>query len=318
MTARSRAAARLGLDPRARRFLDFVAAGARGRSAPPDLLDLRAATAALAAFAGPAPAVERRDETIGAAPAVAIRRYAPPGRGDAPLPALLYFHGGGWISGGLASHDAICATLAARGVCRVIALDYRLAPEHRFPAALEDGRAALSAIAGAWARFGVDPRRLGVAGDSAGANLAVVVARAAPTPLTLQLLLCPVMAPLGSAGSRAELASGYLIEEATMARYWELYRVPGLSPDDPRVAPLAGGDFSRLPPALVHVAEFDPLRDEGARYAEKLARAGVRAELTVHAGLVHHFYGLGGVVPAGQAALERIGDDLRRAWDAMA
>ena len=122
-----------------------------------------------------------------------MRFYAPPGSGDAQLPALLYFHGGGWISGGIASHDAICATLAALGLCRVIAVDYRLAPEHRFPAALDDGRAALEAIAAQPRRYGVDPKRLGIAGDSAGANLAVVVAREASAPLALQLLLCPVL-----------------------------------------------------------------------------------------------------------------------------
>ena len=227
---------------------------------------------------------------------------------------MLYFHGGGWISGGIASHDAICATLAARGLCRVIAVDYRLAPEHRFPAALDDGRAALKAIAARPLRYGVDPRRLGIAGDSAGANLAVVVARETETPLALQLLLCPVMDPIGRTPSRAALAAGWLIEEATTAAYWDCYRVADLSPDDPRVAPLRGGDFASLPPALVHVAEFDPLRDEGEAYAAALTQAGVRAELTVHAGLIHHFYGLGGVVPLAQAAFERVCDDLRRAW----
>ena len=245
-----------------------------------------------------------------------MRIYAPLGRGDAPAPTLLYFHGGGWISGGPDSHDAICATLAARGDCRVIAVDYRLAPEHRFPAALEDGAAALGAIAANPRRFGVDLDRLGIAGDSAGANLAVVLAREAPTPLALQLLLCPVMDPLGRTPSRAALASGWLIEEATMARYWDFYSVPGLSPDDPRVAPLSGGDFASLPPAFVHVAEFDPLRDEGEAYAAALTQAGVRAELIVHAGLIHHFYGLGGVVPAAQAAFARVCDGLRLAWAA--
>ena len=249
---------------------------------------------------------------------VAVRFYAPPGSGDAQLPALLYFHGGGWISGGIASHDAICASLSALGLCRVIAVDYRLAPEHRFPAALEDGRAALMAIAARPRRYGVDPQRFGIAGDSAGANLAVVLAREGSARLALQLLLCPVLSPLGRTPSRAALAAGWLIEEATMAAYWNFYRVADLSPDDPRVAPLNGGDFVSLPPALVHVAEFDPLRDEGEAYAAALTQAGVRAELTVHAGLIHHFYGLGGVVPAAQAALARVCDGLKRAWSASA
>ncbi len=303
--------ARAGLDPRARRFLDLVAAAGKTRQGAPTLQELRVATDGLAAFAAPPPPAERRDDVV-AAGRIAVRFYAPLGAADAPLPALVYFHGGGWVSGGIASHDAICATLSALGLCRVIAVDYRLAPEHRFPSALDDGRAVLEAIAARPRRHGVDPKRLGVAGDSAGANLAVVLAREATTPLALQLLLCPVLSPL--ARSRAERASGWLIEERTMAAYWDGYRVPGLSPDDPRVAPLFGGGFARMPPALVHVAEFDPLRDEGAAYAAALTAAGVRADLTVHAGLIHHFYGLGGVVPAGQAAFGRVCDGLRRAW----
>jgi acetyl esterase/lipase len=311
------AAARSGLDPRARRFLDLIAAGAGARVGAPTLQELRAATDGLASFAAPPPPVERCDDVV-AAGRVAVRFYAPPGSRDAQLPGLLYFHGGGWISGGIASHDAICATLAALGLCRVIAVDYRLAPEHRFPAALDDGRAALGAIAARPRRYGVDPRRLGIAGDSAGANLAVVLAREASAPLALQLLLCPVLSPLGATPSRAGLTAGWLIEAATMAAYWDFYRRADLSPDDPRVAPLNGGDFAKLPAALIHVAEFDPLRDEGEAYAAALTAAGGRAELTVHAGLIHHFYGLGGVVPAAQAAFVRICDGLKRAWSAKA
>ena len=316
-TAPADAVARTGLDPRARRFLDLVAASAKAHDGAATLPTLRAATDGLAAFAAPPPPVERRDDVL-AAGRVAVRFYAPPGSGDAQLPALLYFHGGGWVSGGVASHDTICATLSALGLCRVIAVDYRLAPEHRFPAALDDGRAALRGIAAQPRRYGVDPRRLGIAGDSAGANLAVVLAREASTPLTLQLLLCPVLSPLGRTPSRAALAAGWLIEETTMAAYWDAYRVPDLAPDDPRVAPLNGEDFAKLPPALVHVAEFDPLRDEGAAYAAAISAAGGRAELTVHAGLIHHFYGLGGVVPAAQTAFTRICDGLKQAWAARA
>ena len=315
MTTASTAAA--GLDPRARRMLALLAAGAKSRDGAPTLAELRAATSALAGFAAPPPPVERRDDVV-SAQRVAVRFYAATGQGDAPAPALLYFHGGGWISGGIASHDAVCATLAGRGGCRVIAVDYRLAPEHRFPAALDDGRAALRAIVAQPRRYGVDPKRLGIAGDSAGANLAVVLAREASAPLALQLLLCPVLSPLGRTPSRAALAAGWLIEEATMAAYWDAYRVPDLSPDDPRVAPLNGGDFATLPPALVHVAEFDPLRDEGAAYAAAMTAAGGRAELTVHSGLIHHFYGLGGVIPAAQTAFARVCDGLKQAWTAKA
>ena len=146
----------------------------------------------------------------------------------------------------------------------------------------------------------------------------MVVARASHAPLALQVLLCPVMEPLGRTRSRAALASGYLVEEATMARYWEYYRVEGLAPDDPRVAPLRAADFANLPRALIHIAEFDPLRDEGELYAQALASAGVAVALTTHAGLIHHFYGLGAVIPAAQAALERIGEEVREAFAGIA
>ena len=305
----------MGIDPRARRFLDFLAASGRSRAGAPDLDALRRAGTELASFAAPAPPLERRDERVSG---LALRVYSPPGAVGDVLPGLVYFHGGGWISGDLDTHDAICAALAAGGACRVIAVGYRLAPEHRFPAALEDGLAAVRAVRADPARFAVDPRRLAIGGDSAGANLAVVVALAlrggAAPPLAMQVLLCPVMEPLGRTPSRAVLASGHLIEEATMALYWEHYRIEGLAPDDPRVAPLRAAEFADMPPAFIHTAEFDPLRDEGELYAQVLARDGVSAKLTRHAGMIHHFYGLGGVVPAAQAALARIGDDIRGAF----
>lgn len=305
----------MSLDPRARRFLDFLAAGGRGGAGTLDLHDLRRAGVELAGFAAAPPEVERREERL-AERGLALRVYAPKGASPSLSPGLVYLHGGGWISGGLETHDAICATLAVRGNCRVVAVDYRLAPEHRFPAALEDALATVHAVAADPRRFGVDPRRLAIGGDSAGANLAVVAARAlraAGPALALQLLLCPVMEPLGRTASRAALASGYLIEEATMAFYWEHYRIGGLAPDDPRVAPLRAEEFAGMPPARIHTAEFDPLRDEGELYAEALRRAGVDVELTLHAGMIHHFYGLGAVIPAARAAFERIGDDLGEA-----
>jgi acetyl esterase len=308
----------MGLDPRARRFLDFLAASGRGRAGAPDLEALRRAGAELAGFAAPAPPVERRDERLSG---LAFRVYSPHGAAGGVLPGLVYLHGGGWISGDFETYDPICAALAAGAACRVIAVDYRLAPEHRFPAAFEDGLAAVRAVRADPARFGVDPRRLALGGDSAGANLAVIVARAlrgeTASPLAMQVLLCPVMEPLGRTPSRAALASGHLIEETTMALYWEHYRVDGLAPDDPRVAPLRASEFVGMPPALIHTAEFDPLRDEGELYAHALARDGVSAKLTRHAGMIHHFYGLGGVIPAAQAALTRIGDDIREAFEGL-
>ena len=307
----------LTLDPRARRFLDLVNAAKRDRTRVPEVADLRHVGAALAEFAAPAPEVGRRADALSNGGAtIMLRLYSPEGLAEVELPGLIFFHGGGLVSGDLETSDSLCAELCHLGRCRVVAVDYRLAPEFRFPAAHEDAFAAVMAVAAAPSRWAIDRRRLGVAGDSAGGNLAASAARragAAGVELALQLLLCPVLDPLGRTASRRELASGYLIEEATMARYWELYRIDGLAPDDPRVAPLSA-DFAGAPPALIHTAEYDPLRDEGALFARALEGAGVPVRHFIHAGMIHHFYALGAVIPAAQAALASIGAELREAF----
>jgi acetyl esterase len=299
----------LPLDSRARRLLNLIEAASPGRD--DGVAGLRRATEALADFANPPPDVERRDlELHLPARRLSARAYAPTRAGETRLPGLVYFHGGGLVSGSLASHDAIAAELADAARCRVIALDYRLAPEHRFPAAHDDAFEALGAIASAADDFGLDRARLGIGGDSAGGGLAVAAALRARIPLKLLFLLCPVLDPLAREPSRSELSRGYLIEEATMERYWALYCAEGQSNDDPRVAPLRAGDFASLPPTRVHTAEFDPLKDEGSALVRAVRAAGGEASSTEHAGLIHHFYGLTAVIPAAKAALARIGADL--------
>jgi acetyl esterase len=233
------------------------------------------------------------------------------------LPSLIYFHGGGWLSGNLDSHDGLCRALSDEGQCRVIAVNYRLAPEHRFPAALDDGFASIKEIVRKAQDFKIDPRRIGLAGDSAGGNLAAILnaqLRESEITIALQLLLCPVLDALGRTLSRANLASGYFLEERTMVRYFDCYRSDGLQPEDPRVSPVRAADFSGLPPTRVHVAEYDPLKDEASLYVEQLAKAGVDARLTVHPGMIHHFYGLGDVIPYAREALKMIGADIREAF----
>jgi acetyl esterase/lipase len=299
----------LPLDPRARRLLSLVGAASRGREG--EVESLRRATEALADFAAPPPSVDRRDLELGlAGRTLAARAYAPLDAGGEKLPGLVHFHGGGLVSGGLASHDAICAALSNAARCRVIAVDYRLGPEHRFPAAQEDARDALRFVATRAADFGLDPSRLAVGGDSAGGGLAAVAALEAGVALKLLFLLCPVLDPLAREPSRFELGQGFLIEEATMERYWALYRSDGLSPDDARVAPLRSADFSAFPPTRIHTAEFDPLKGEGAALARAVLAAGGDARCYEHPGLIHHFYGLAGVIPAAGPALARIGADL--------
>jgi acetyl esterase len=306
------------LDRYARRFLDLAAVAARNRTDEPTVAEMRIGIEGLAAFAGgtQTPQGNVRDAILPRT-ATAIRIYSPFASSSERLPGLVYFHGGGWLSGGLDSHAALCRALAEEGRCRILAVDYRLAPEHRFPAAIEDCRAAVASIFTQAASLGLDPERIGVAGDSAGGNLAVIVcqlARSSGPRIALQVLLCPVMDALGRTQSRHTLGSGYFLEERTMIRYWEHYRVEGLDPDDPMVSPLRGGDFRDLPPALIHTAEYDPLCDEGALYAVELARAGVKVRHSQHPGMIHHFYALGGAIPYAAAALATIGGEIREAF----
>ena len=309
------------LDRAARRFLDALNGAARDRAGELTISDLRRAAAELAKFAEKAPPVERVEDAIDLSDRrLRLRVYSPSGQAAQTLPGLVYFHGGGLVAGDLDTHDALTATIAAGAGCRVVAVEYRLAPEARFPAARDDAIAATLAVARHPERFRLDPARVAVGGDSAGGQLAALAARAsleAGARIALQFLLCPVMDGLAQTPSRFALQRGYLIDEETMRAYWDAYRVDGLDPRDPRAAPLADSDFADLPPALIHVAEGDPLCDEGAAYAAALTGAGVSVQLTRHAGLIHHFYGLGAVIPAARTALARIVEELGAAFEAL-
>jgi len=297
------------LDRGAKRFLDALNAAGGGEA--PTVARLRAAAAELAKCAAPAPPVERRDDAVGH---VRLRLYDPPGRAGEVLPGLVYLHGGGLVAGDLDTHDALAAGLAAGASCRLIAVDYRRAPEHRFPAARDDAFAVVAAALDDPGRFGLDPARIGVGGDSAGGTLAALAARAFGPRLALQFLICPVMDALARLPSRFALAHGHLLEEATMRAYWEAYRVDGLEAFSTAVAPLAYTDFLGLAPARVHVADGDPLHDEGVAYAQALTWAGTACKLTRHHGLIHHFYSLGAVVPRARAGLAEVVADLAEAF----
>jgi acetyl esterase len=305
------------LDPHVRRFLNLLAAGnppdARGASVEAR----RKGLIALMEFAGPPLALEQvEDRTLpGADGSLRIRLYSP-SKTDV-LPALIYFHGGGLLAGSLETHDSIGRALSHAAGVRVVSVDYRLAPEHRFPAALQDAKAALRYISAHAADFAIDPARLGIGGDSAGATLAAATCQAAIQAggprLILQLLLCPILDYCGVTASKREFSSGYLVDQATLDHDLMYYLPPGTEPSNPQVSPLRARDLSGMPRTLIHTAEFDPSRDEGRNYFERLRQAGNEVSYTCHPGMIHLFYGLGAVIPYARTALEQIGGEIRAA-----
>lgn len=294
-----------------------LAARARGdsldeRAAPAEAREQRRAEAAIVAERPPIPMARVEElEVPGPAGSMAARLYVPRLSGQ-PAPLLVYFHGGGWVIGDLETHDSPCRFLAANAGVQVLAVDYRLAPEHPFPAGAEDASAAVSWASENAARFGIEPGRIAVGGDSAGANLAAVAALAArdggrPAP-AMQLLIYPVTEAGRELPSRRALGEGFLLTRQDMAYYEDRYLPPGTDRSDPRVAVLQAEDLSGLPPTYVAVAGFDPLRDEGVAYAERLREAGVPVALREHPGLVHTFINLTAICPsARQAMLEACG-----------
>lgn len=309
------------LDPHAKRLLDMLALGADPDAPPPDAAARRRGFKALMGMRPlPVPVGAVVDDVIdgGAVPAIPVRCYTPLGVGKEWLPGLVFFHGGGLVAGDLDTHDALCRTLAGEGRCRVIAVGYRLAPEHPFPAAVEDAAAAVLAVAEDAARWAIDPARLAVGGDSAGGTLAVLAATAARDTgrpaLRFQLLLCPVLDIAGRSPSRLRFGQGFMLDEAVLTRDLADYLPASIGAEDPRVSPLRAADLGGLPPTLLHTAEFDPLRDEGEAYAERLTAAGVPVRQTCHPGMIHHFVGLTGVLPYAGEALRAIGAEMRMSF----
>ena len=239
---------------------------------------------------------------------VPVRIYRP--AGDGPFPVTMMFHGGGWVIG-----DLVTADCQSREVCNgaqtlVISVDYRLAPEHRFPAAADDCYAATVWAAKHAADYGGDATRLAVAGDSAGGNLAAVVAQMARDKngpaISFQLLVYPVTDGVHfNRASYHDNGEGYLLTADSMHWFWDHYAPNVEDRRNPYASPLLADDLSSLPPALVMTAEFDPLRDEGEAYAHELEAAGVAAELVRYDGFIHGFFGQTRTIPATRAAMEK-------------
>jgi acetyl esterase/lipase len=245
---------------------------------------------------------------------IAYRLYA--SAGEVPAPGFIFFHGGGMVAGSIATHDRIAAALAEATGCRLISVDYRLAPEHKFPAGVEDAIAATEFVARHAASLGIDAEKLVIGGDSAGATLAAIVCQHAlrhGPAIVAQCLICPVLDFEETSPSRETFAENHLIDRLTLEADLADYLPEGTDSADVRISPLRALHVAGLPPAIIHTAEFDPMRDEGNAYARKLLAAGVSVEHVCHDGMIHNFHAMSAVLPQARLVLSQIGEQVRRA-----
>ena len=305
------------LDPLAKRLLTMMAATADRKRPTPG--ERRQALEKLMQLAhGDVADVTVSDGALpGPAGDIGYRLYASAGEMRKAAPGFVFFHGGGMVAGSIKTHDRIAAALAQATGCRLISVDYRLAPEHKFPAAVEDAIAATRFVLTNAASLGIDSARLVVGGDSTGATLAAVVCQYAhrdawPT-IAVQCLICPVLDFEDTSPSRREFAENHLIDRLTLQADLADYLPEDADLADPRISPLRAFHVAGLPAAIIHTAEFDPMRDEGNAYARKLLAAGVAVEHVCHEGMIHNFHAMGAVLPQAQLLLSQIGEQIRRA-----
>ena len=291
-------------------------------STPAEVRAARAQNAqAMAALAGPEQPVARvEDRTIpGPGGSIPVRVYWPVlGR---RLPVLIYLHGGGWVFGNIGSVDRTCRMLANSAECVVVNVEYRLAPEHKYPAAAEDAYTVLTHLAAHPAEWNIDPGRIAIGGDSAGGNLATVAClmardRGGPRPV-FQLLVYPVTDYDDDRPSVAE-NEGYIVSRAVMRYFWNHYTASPEEGRHPYASPINAGSLAGLPPALVITAECDPLRDQGEAYAQRLEESGVPVTLKRYAGAIHVFFQMSAVIDAGREAVADAASALRHAFAAAA
>ena len=308
----------MALDPQAQKVVDALTAlnlKAVEDSTPDEAREsMRSRTAALGPVEDVTAVADHRLSVPGGE--IVARVYAPGGPG--PHPALVFYHGGGWVIGDLETHDGICRALTNAAHCMVISVDYRLAPEHKYPVAAEDSYAAFRWVLENASRLGVDPARVAVGGDSAGGNLSTVVALMARDRGTImplfQALVYPVTDCDFDSASYRENATGYILTRDGMRWFFGHYL---RSPEDgrePYVSPLRAPSLARLPPALVITAECDPLRDEGEAYATRLREAGVPVTLTRYPGVFHGFFRMTSILDKAKAALDEVAGTLRTAF----
>ena len=245
-----------------------------------------------------------------------VRIYRPTATSTSPMPVLVYFHGGGWVFGNLDSHDRLCRSLCNQSGHVVISVDYRLAPEHKFPAAFEDAVATLRYVEAHAKELGIDPRRIAAGGDSAGGNIVAAAAieirdRGGPA-LTMQVLLYPVTDLRMQSDSYIRLGTGYMLTAARMKFFADHYLRSAEDALDWRASPLLAKDLSRLPSALVITASHDPLVDEGKQYADRLAEGQVSVEYVGYPGVIHGFMTMAGAISNGKHAVHRVAEHMIR------
>jgi acetyl esterase len=298
------------LDGRTQWLLQLLARSGRKPLAELGVAKARSEFDAFQAIMGGKPATvgEIVDRTVGTPEGrMRVRLYRPAGSVARLLPTILYFHGGGGVIGSLEGYDLPCRFFCARSGCAVVAIDYRLAPEHKFPAAIDDAVTAFRWLATNATSLGLDPARIIVAGDSAGGTLATVVAletRGESTAPCLQWLIYPATDPGGNSHSHESCGEGFLLTREDMAWFADNYLNSAAETSDPRIAPLRAPDLSGLPPALIYTAGFDPLRDEGQAYAERLAAAGVKTIHREFDSLIHGFIGMRGALQGAARAMD--------------
>jgi acetyl esterase len=273
-------------------------------------------------LATPVADVTSYDRSIpGAAGALLARVYTPESARGGEAPGIVYFHGGGFVLGSLESHDETCRELASKARAVVVAVAYRLAPEHKFPAGADDAAAATRWVLENARSLGVDPQAVAVAGDSAGGNLATVAAtmlRGERRQPAFQLLVYPTTDARLGEPSHKIFGEGYFLTEQSIKWYLDQYVTGPSQITDPRVSPVLATDLSGLPPALVVTAGFDPLRDEGRVYAERMRAAGVEVEYLCAEGLIHGFFSMGGVVREAGRVVSVAAERVRRALERRA
>ena len=314
------------LHPQAQAWLDFL----KARGVPPthtlSIADARRFYRDRRSVTQPAPpevAVVRELQADGPHGAIPLRLYRPLGSAaDARLPVLAYYHGGGWTIGDLDTHDTLCCELANGAGCAVVAVDYRLGPEYRFPTAVDDCIAATRWVRTNAADLSIDPARFAVGGDSAGGNLAAVVAIALrderDAPLMFQLLIYPATDMRRTASSHTSNGQGYVLTSDTITYFHDHYIDDATHDLDWRASPLLHPDLSKLPPAFVLTAGFDPLRDEGLAYADALAAAGNQTTYVCFDRQIHGFILMGKVLDEAHAAVALCASELQRAFAAAA